>query len=313
MKSTILLIGRTGQIGAYLKQLLPEIGNVIVPSHAELDLAEPSQIRKAIAELRPHVIVNAAAYTAVDQAESDAAAARAINAEAPRILAEEAKRAGALLVHYSTDYVFDGEKRSPYVEDDSTHPLNVYGATKLEGEMAIRESGAAHLILRTSWVYATRGKNFLLTVIRLATQRQELRIVRDQIGAPTWSGEIATATARILGRVLSTRSGALAAVRGTYHMTAGGETNWAEFAKAILAEASSLPASDPWLAAVTNGKRLVARDVVPITTAEYPTAARRPAYSVLSNARLAKTFGISLPDLREQLKSALARRNEPST
>jgi dTDP-4-dehydrorhamnose reductase len=219
---------------------------------------------------------------------------------------------GALLVHYSTDYVFDGEKRSPYVESDSTHPLNVYGETKLEGEIAIRDSGAAHLILRTSWVYATRGKNFLRTAIRLATQKEELRIVRDQNGAPTWSREIAAATVRILGQLLDTKSGALAAVRGTYHMTAGGETHWAEFAKAILAEARSLPPNDSWLAAATSEKPLIARGVVPITTAEYPTAARRPAYSVLSNARLAETFGISLPDWQEQLKCAFARRNEPS-
>jgi dTDP-4-dehydrorhamnose reductase len=312
MNPIILLIGRTGQIGADLKQLLPEIGNVIAPGREELNLAEPLQVRRAIAELRPQVIVNAAAYTAVDQAENDAAAARAINAEAPRVLADEARRVGALLVHYSTDYVFDGEKRSPYVESDSTHPLNVYGETKLEGEIAIRDSGAAHLILRTSWVYATRGKNFLRTAIRLATQKEELRIVRDQNGAPTWSREIAAATVRILGQLLYTKSGALAAVRGTYHMTAGGRANWAGFAKAILGEARSLPPNDSWLAAATSEKPLIARGVVPITTAEYPTAARRPAYSVLSNARLAETFGISLPDWQEQLKCAFARRNEPS-
>src|SRR5579862_898254 len=205
MNPIILLIGRTGQIGADLKQLLPEIGNVIAPGREELNLAEPLQVRRAIAELRPQVIVNAAAYTAVDQAENDAAAARAINAEAPRVLADEARRVGALLVHYSTDYVFDGEKRSPYVESDSTHPLNVYGETKLEGEIATRDSGAAHLILRTSWVYATRGKNFLRTAIRLATQKEELRIVRDQNGAPTWSREIAAATVRILGQLLNTK------------------------------------------------------------------------------------------------------------
>jgi dTDP-4-dehydrorhamnose reductase len=312
MKPTILLIGRTGQIGADLKQLLPQIGNVFAPGREELDLADLSQIRRAIAAVRPGVIVNAGAYTAVDQAESDVAAAQAVNAEAPRILADEARRVGALLVHYSTDYVFDGEKRSPYVEDDSTHPLNVYGETKLEGEIAIRDSGAAHLILRTSWVYATRGKNFLLTAIRLATQKEELRIVRDQNGAPTWSREIAAATVRILGQLLNTKNGALAAVRGTYHMTAGGQTNWAEFAKAILGEARLLPPSDSWLAAATSEKPLIARGAVSITTAEYPTAARRPAYSVLSNARLAETFGIFLPNWQEQLKSAFARRNEPS-
>lgn len=312
MNSTILLIGRGGQIGCDLKQLLPEIGNVIAPGRDALDLSVPSQIRSAIAGVRPQVIVNAAAYTAVDQAESDAATAHAINAEAPRVLAEEAKRLGALLVHYSTDYVFDGEKRSPYAEDDATHPLSVYGATKLEGEMAIRESGAAHLILRTSWVYAPRGRNFLRTVIRLATQREELRIVRDQTGAPTWSRELAGATTRLLRQILDSPGAAWADVRGTYHMTAGGETNWAEFAEAILAQAAALPKEDAWLTVATSGKPLMARGVIGITTAEYPTPARRPAYSVLSHARLASTFGLSLPDWREQLQSAFARRNEPS-
>jgi dTDP-4-dehydrorhamnose reductase len=311
MNPTILLIGRSGQIGGELKQMLPEIGNVIAPGRDALDLSVPSQIRSAIAGVRPQVIVNAAADTAVDQAESDEASARAMNAEAPRVLAEEAKRLGALLVHYSTDYVFDGEKRSPYTEDDVTHPLSVYGATKLEGEIAIRESGAAHLILRTSWVYAPRGRNFLRTVIRLATQREELRIVRDQTGAPTWSREVAAATTRLLRQILDSPGAAWADVRDTYHMTAGGETNWAEFAEAILAEAAALPKEDGWLAVATNGKPMVARGVIGITTAEYPTPARRPTYSVLSNARLASTFGLSLPDWREQLQSAFARRNEP--
>lgn len=312
MNPTILLIGRSGQIGSELKQLLPEIGNVVAPGRDALDLSVPSQIRSAIAEVRPQAIVSAAAYTAVDQAESDAATARAVNAEAPRVLAEEAKRLGALLVHYSTDYVFDGEKRSPYAEDDVTHPLSVYGATKLAGEMAIRESGAAHLILRTSWVYAPRGRNFLRTVIRLATQREELRIVRDQTGAPTWSREVAAATTGLLRQLLDSPDASWAVVRGTYHMTAGGETNWAEFAEAILAEAAALPREDAWLTVATNGKPQMAREVIGITTAEYPTPARRPAYSVLSNARLASTFGLSLPDWREQLRSAFARRNEPS-
>ena len=252
--------------------------------------------------------MNAAAYTAVDQAEKDEAAARAINSQAPAIMAEEAKKIGAALVHYSTDYVFDGSKNSPYDEDDPPNPISVYGATKLAGEQAIRESGVHHLIFRTAWVYSTRGKNFLLTILRLATQREELRIVRDQIGAPTWSREIAGATVKTLEQICN-RADAKAGWSersGTYHMTAGGETNWYEFTRAILQEAAQAPDSAAWFRAATNGKELLTRRVLPITTAEYPTPARRPAYSVLSNSRLNRTFGMQLPDWRQQLKLAFS-------
>src|SRR5438874_9270040 len=201
MRPTILLVGRTGQIGSHLHQLLPNLGTVVAPDRRELDLADVDAIRRAIHDVRPQIIVNAAAYTAVDAAEADEAAAFSLNAEAPALLAQEAKAIGAMFVHYSTDYVFDGLKRTPYSESDPTNPINIYGKTKLAGEEAVRNSGASYLIFRTAWVYATTGRNFLLTILRLATERQELKIVRDQVGAPTCAKDIAHATTRILARL----------------------------------------------------------------------------------------------------------------
>jgi dTDP-4-dehydrorhamnose reductase len=306
MSAKILLTGKNGQVGAELAMVLPRLGEVIALDRQRLDLAKPDDIRRAIREARPQIIVNAAAYTAVDQAETDQATARTINADAPAVIAEEAKKIGASIVHYSTDYVFDGKKRSPYDENDPPNPASVYGKTKLAGELAIRESGAPHLIFRTAWVYATRGRNFLLTILRLASQREELRIVHDQIGAPTWCREIARATTSILDHLSRDGQGvpSFPQVSRTYHMTAGGIASWCDFAQVILAEASKAPPNLPWLAAATGGRPLLARRVVPITTAEYPTPARRPAYSVLSNARLSATFGVQLPEWREQLHSA---------
>jgi dTDP-4-dehydrorhamnose reductase len=307
MKPSILLTGKNGQVGAELAALLPDLGEVIALDRHQLDLSKPNEIRRKIREVRPQLIVNAAAYTAVDQAEKDEATARAINSEAPALMAEEAKKIGAALVHYSTDYVFDGSKTSPYNEDDPPNPTNVYGKTKLAGEQAIRDSGAPHLIFRTTWIYATRGHNFLLTILQLATQHEELRIVHDQIGAPTWSRAIARATTNILTQLskpgLDTFP--LPQVSGTYHMTAGGETSWYGFANTILEEASRNAQTTSWFAAATNGQPLLARRIIPITTGEYPTLARRPAYSVLSNSRLLQTFGEQLPDWRVQLQSAL--------
>jgi dTDP-4-dehydrorhamnose reductase len=305
MKPKILLTGKNGQVGRELNALLPLLGDVVSFDRQGLNLSNPREVREAIRTLRPAFIVNAAAYTAVDKAESDEAAARTINADAPGLMAEEAKKIGAVLVHYSTDYVFDGVKRTPYVEEDAANPQNAYGRTKLAGEEAIRNSGAAHLIFRTAWVYASQGKNFLLTILRLASQREELRIVRDQIGAPTSSREIATATGQILADLPSdsSRTDAMRAVSGIYHMTAADETSWYEFAQTILEEASACDTAPAWLAGATGGAPLVARRVIPISTAEYPTPAARPLYSVLSNARLARTFGVSLPDWRAQLKS----------
>jgi dTDP-4-dehydrorhamnose reductase len=223
-------------------------------------------------------------------------------------MAEEAGKIGASLIHYSTDYVFDGSKTTPYDENDPANPQNVYGRTKLEGERAIQASGTPHLIFRTAWVYATQGRNFLLTILRLATQREELRIVRDQIGAPTLSSEIAGATTKIIAQICEKerRRFSLDEVSGVYHMTAGGETSWYDFAKAIVEESAVILPSIPWFAAATNNQPLVAHRVIPISTAEYPTPARRPAYSVLSNARLARTFSLDLPEWRTTLRSIFA-------
>lgn len=308
MKPAILLIGSNGQIGRELNRMLPRVGEVTALDRQRLDLTQPQEIRRAIRTFRPEQIVNAAAYTAVDRAESEESTARAVNAEAPAVMAEEAKKSGASLIHFSTDYVFDGLKSSPYDEGDPTNPQNVYGRTKLEGERAIRASGATHLIFRTAWVYAAEGRNFLLTILRLATQHEDLRIVRDQIGAPTLSNEIAAATTKILARISGREGGRLSAadVSGIYHMTAGGVASWYDFATAILEEAAAAAAAGPWFAAATGGLPLIARRVIPIPTIEYFTPARRPAYSVLSNARLSRTFSVQLPEWRRQLHSVFA-------
>jgi dTDP-4-dehydrorhamnose reductase len=302
MKPKILLIGKNGQLGDDLQHILPRLGDVVATDREQLDLSRHADIRNLIRELHPTMIVNAAAYTAVDQAEKDEALARAINSEAPAIMAEEAKKIGAALIHYSTDYVFDGSKNLPYDEYDQPNPINVYGMTKLVGEQGIRNSGVDHLIFRTAWVYSTRGKNFLLTILRLATQRDELRVVHDQIGAPTWSREIASATVKALEQIYKRTdvTAAWSERSGTYHMTAGGKTNWHEFTEAILKEAALMPDTAAWFRAATNGKELRTRCVIPIATADYP--ARRPAYSVLSNAKFNRVFGIQLPDWRKQLK-----------
>lgn len=309
MKPKILLTGKNGQLGDDLQHMLPRLGEVIATDRKQLDLSRPGDIRSLIRDVHPDLIVNAAAYTAVDQAEKDESLARAINSEAPAIMAEEAKKIGAALIHYSTDYVFDGSKNSPYQENDPPNPISVYGRTKLAGEQAVRDSGVDHLIFRTAWVYSTRGKNFLLTILRLATQREELRIVRDQVGAPTWCRDIAAATVKALQQICDRNDGTAtwSERSGTYHMTAGGETNWYEFTQAILQEAAQAPDSALWFRAATNGKELLVRRVVPITTAEYPTPARRPAYSVLSNSKLNRVFGIQLPDWVQQLNEVFSR------
>jgi dTDP-4-dehydrorhamnose reductase len=308
MKPAILLIGTNGQVGRELHRMLPRLGEVTPLDRQRLDLTKPDEIRRAIRTYRPAFIVNAAAYTAVDKAESEESLARAINAEAPAVMAEEAKKTGASLVHFSTDYVFDGSKTTPYDEDDPANPQSVYGRTKLDGERAIQASDASHLIFRTAWVYATIGRNFLLTILRLATQREELRIVRDQIGAPTLSKKIAGATTNVLAQVCGKERGplSLADVSGIYHMTAGGETSWCDFAKAILEEAAAIPATTPWFAAATDNLPIITRSIVPISTSEYPTPAQRPAYSVLSNARLQRSFSVKLPEWRKQLHSVFA-------
>jgi dTDP-4-dehydrorhamnose reductase len=306
MKLRILLTGKNGQIGAKLAVLLPRLGEVAAFDRHELDLSNPDRVRRAIRDFQPNLIVNAAAYTSVDQAEREERQAHIINADAPALMAEEAKRIGALLVHYSTDYVFDGSNSSPYAETDQPNPINVYGKTKLAGEEAIRAVGAPHLIFRTAWVYGTTGRNFLLTILRLATEREELKVVRDQFGAPTWSHEIANGTAKVLLELSRQGREAISKFGGIYHMTAAGQTSWFEFAKAILEDASQMPRGFPWFETATKGQPLVTRRVTAITTEEYPTPARRPAYSVLSNSRLKQDFGLELPAWPLQLRAVFA-------
>ena len=274
----ILLTGRTGQVGGALERALAPLGELTAFDRKGLDL---QAVGDAVSKLKPDVIVNAAAYTTVDRAEQERDLAFAVNAAGAGALAREAKAAGALLVHFSTDFVFDGEKASPYVETDTPHPLNVYGQSKLEGERAIAASGCRHLIFRTSWVYAPAGRNFLHAILAAAKSKPELRVVDDQHGAPTSSLAIAEAVARILSR------SDLAAQSGLYHLTAGGETTWYGFAKAIL-EAKG-----------------IGTPLVPIRSDEFPTAAIRPKNSRLDNSKLAATFGIVLPDWREGLAAVL--------
>jgi dTDP-4-dehydrorhamnose reductase len=311
MRPAILLIGKTGQIGFELNRLLPQLGDLCAPDRRDMDLLNPNSVRRAIRGARPQLIVNAAAYTAVDAAEKDELKAYAINAEAPALLAAEAKRVNALLVHYSTDYVFDGTKRSPYSETDETNPLNVYGKSKLAGEQAIRASGASYLILRTAWVYARRGRNFLLTILHLAAEREELRIVCDQTGAPTCASDIAAATTKILTDIYrpGKRQPYVFLIDNTYHLTAAGETSWYGFAKEILDKAPGISPDVPWFLAATRGRPLIAKSVLPVSSEEFRSPTRRPIYSVLSNSRLSRTFHIALPDWATQLQSCLAPGN----
>jgi len=313
MSFRILLTGKNGQVGAELCRLLPSLGELIALDHGDLDLAKPAEIRRVVRDLRPQLLVNAAAYTRVDDAENNEPAAYAVNAEAPAFLAEEAKAVGAALIHYSTDYVFDGRKNSPYLETDPTNPLSVYGKSKLAGEIAVQASGVPHLILRSAWIYASRGHNFLLTILRLSTQKDELRIVHDQIGAPTWGREIAAGTIQILAQLARRDFSAesLAEFGGIYHMTAGGETSWYKFAQAILEECARSPRETPWIRAAMDGNPQITRSITPITTQQYPTPARRPAYSVLSNSRLFTAFGIRLPDWRSQLRALFQEASQP--
>jgi dTDP-4-dehydrorhamnose reductase len=288
-RATILVTGAQGQIGFELARLLLPHGDVVATDRATLDLADPDAIVAAVRGVKPALIVNAGAYTAVDRAETEVALAHAVNGRAPGIFAEEAKRLGAVLIHYSTDYVFDGTQTSPYPEDAPTGPQNVYGASKLEGERAIAAAGAHALVLRTSWVYGLRGRNFLLTIRRLAAERDELAVVADQFGVPNWSRTLAEATARIVGTGLP----ALAARCGLYHLSCTGEASWHDFARAIVG-ASPRPR------------------IMPIPTADYPTPARRPAYGVLATARFESTFGFALPDWRQALAGCVASQAEPA-
>jgi dTDP-4-dehydrorhamnose reductase len=277
-----LLTGKSGQIGSELSEKLAPLGEVIAPGRAEMDFLDPRSIQQQVRAARPEIIVNAAAYTAVDRAESERASAFAVNAEAVGVLAEETRKLGALLVHFSTDYVFSGEKPAPYTEEDRPGPLNVYGESKLAGEVAIEGAGCRHLIFRTGWVYAPQGRNFMLAILDAVEKKRELRVVNDQRGAPTPAHFIADAVVRVISAPGEKRS-------GTYHMTAAGEATWHDFAREILSR-MSLDAA-----------------LVPIASSEYKTAARRPKNSLLDNARLQRTFGISLADWREGLREVSSR------
>lgn len=286
----VLVTGVNGQVGFELVRTLQGLGEVFAADRRAFDLSDSDQMRAVIREFRPSIIVNPAAYTAVDQAEQDVASATQLNTHAPALMAEEAARCGALLVHYSTDYVFDGTKTDPYVESDLTNPQNVYGRTKLDGELAIAASGCAHLIFRTSWVYGRRGRNFLQTMLRLAAERTELNVVADQVGAPTWSNTIATLTANILSRTAGESSLDWWLERsGVYHLSASGSTSWAGFAEAIFMEAE-----------------LDRRPVVhAIETASYPSPAKRPLNSRMSNAKLETIFGVRAYEWRHALRLSL--------
>ena len=291
---TTLLIGATGQLGFELCRVLSESGDVIAPPRSELDLSRPQTIPAVMRALRPNVVVNAAAYTAVDRAESERALCFAVNADAPGVLAEEALRLGSGLIHYSTDYVFDGQKTTPYEESDAAAPLNVYGESKLAGERAVESVGGSWVILRTSWVYGRRGANFLTRILQIARERDDMRVVDDQIGAPTWSRSIAAATGQILapahrgGNV----SEGLGHCSGVYHMTAAGTTSWFGFAEAILK-------LDPHRAAHR------VRTLIPIASSEFVAAAARPRWSVMNGTKLHDRFGIRLPSWKSDLALAL--------
>lgn len=295
----ILVAGATGQVGSELLRTLAPLGRVIAPTRDEMDLSRIESVRHAIQTAKPRWVVNPAAYTAVDKAESEPELAYAINAEAVRVIGEEARKLGACVIHFSTDYVFDGSAAMPYREADRTNPANVYGASKLAGEKALAESGAAHLIFRTSWVYGATGKNFLLTILKLAREREQLGIVADQHGAPTWSRDLAKMVAHVVDRCEAAAAGrslpeSLADFSGVYHAAGAGETTWYGFA----AEAIRL------LQTREPDSRLAAIEA--IRTEDYPTPAKRPANSRLNCDRLAHRFGWQMMDWCDSLKEVLA-------
>ncbi len=279
----ILIIGRRGQVGWELRRTLAPLGDIVAVDHPDIDLSNPESLRPLVREVRPDLLVNAAAYTAVDKAEDEADLCRRINSDAPRILAEEAARLGAHLVHFSTDYVYDGRKEGRWTESDATNPLSVYGATKLEGDLAIAATGVQHLIFRLQWVWGTRGGNFVRTMLKLARERKELKIIDDQVGAPTWSRHIAETTSAAIARWEKQS--------GVYHLAASGETSWHGFAQAIFAE-------DP------RREEQILERVDPIPTSAYPTKAERPLNSRLDQSKLLSDFGLRLPDWRSALKDS---------
>ncbi len=297
-KPRILIVGANGQLGQELVQSFTGSTEIIAVGRDTVDLTRPDQVRDMIQKTAPDVILNAAAYTAVDRAESEREVAMAINAHAPGIMAEEAQRINALLVHYSTDYVFDGSKAGPWLETDKPDPLNAYGLSKLAGEQAIQQAGGKHLILRTSWVYGPYGNNFFLTMLHLGSERESLKIVDDQVGAPTSSIELAIATQKLVSGVLSHEFGDASRWAGLYHMTCAGAVTWRGFAEAIFTRTRSL----------RDGRAPV---VHPIPTSEYPTPARRPHNSVLSNEKLQATFGVTLAPWETALDEVIHRLTLP--
>lgn len=289
----ILVTGKNGQVGWELQRALAPLGEVIACNRAEMNLTDVQSIRDRIREVEPKIIVHAGAYTAVDKAEAEPELAMAVNGIAPGIIAEEARRLNALLVHYSTDYVFDGTKTGAYLEDDVPNPANVYGATKLAGERAIQAVGAAHMILRTSWVYGSRGHNFMLTMLRLAREREELRVIDDQIGAPTWCRAAAEGTARILKfRLAKSAEYSNPEFDGIFHLTATGSTSWFGFASEIMAQ--------------TESPNMRAPKLTPIASEQYASPAKRPTNSLLSCEKLRRVFGFTLEPWQTALRRVLA-------
>ena len=282
----ILLTGASGQVGYELQRSLQALGQVVALDRARMDLSDLDQVRDVVRAVRPGLIVNPAAYTAVDKAESEPALAQRVNAEAPAVMAAEARLLGAAMVHYSTDYVFDGAKQGAYVETDPTNPINVYGQTKLAGELAVAAAGIPHLILRTSWVYGMRGKNFLQTMLRLGRERDELRVVADQTGAPTWSRTIADTTAVLLAQARAGGQGWWEQNSGIYHLSNQGQTTWHGFTEAIVAQAG------------------LQCKVVAIGSAEYPTPAKRPGNSLMSSDKLIQRF-CAIPEWEQALSLCL--------
>lgn len=284
----ILIIGQHGQVSRHLQHSLADVGELRVLGRDALDLSQPGNLLAKVLAEQPDLIINAAAHTAVDQAESEADLAHTINATAPGLLAEAAAELGVPLIHYSTDYVFDGSHSAPYTEQDAPNPLSVYGASKLAGEQAIQAAGGEHLILRTSWVYSQYGRNFLLTMHKLLQEREELRIVADQIGAPTWAGSIAHSTRQLIERWRDGQPGTW----GVYHLTASGETSWFGFAQAIGAQLTA------------QGKPCARLE--PIPTSAYPTPATRPLNSRLDCSKLQREWGVSQPDWQQALLECLS-------
>ena len=288
----VLILGAQGQLGVELQRTFLSAGDVTALGRDKCDLSKPETIREAMADVRPEFVLNAAAYTAVDRAESELELAMRVNGEAAGVLAEEARKLNALLIHYSTDYVFDGSKAEPWIEDDEPNPINAYGASKLTGERNIEQVGGRHLIFRTSWVYSPHGQNFLRTMLRLGQERDKLRVVNDQIGAPTTAAELAMGTRVVIDRLDADNSLQGEDWSGIYHMTCAGETSWYGFAKEIFNKAVP-PEHKAW------------PEVVGIPDTEYPTPAKRPKNSVLANAKLQARFGVMLSPWEDALGRTL--------